>query len=1740
MSKFRKSTLLESEQAADNAPEMVYKSGNLFYSTYKTKCALERRVGIESKMKVHFASSNRTVLSYASTNIMEKNFQNLNQRISVKNKDIKCCASDLIQSLAPQLDNLGQHRVLYGERIQNDNTFIFYKTQNENDMKLVLQLLAATSSLLKLRIQLLANLRVMFQRSTRDMVSHLWKKQLENTITFYNILMDHLASAMKTDSLIPIATNYFISNKILSVTGLIDMLLFDRVNCKLSLVAFITNNVDNSDENQMKQYRKVLLCQIHRILMSLNGVFIDKMFLVTFNSQTREVESKIASHIEYLNRCQSLSNLDDVLNAYSMSVVEIPTSLYFEEATCFIENRCSALLAYDGEENFVIDRQRLQQLVNDEGLRSLFAQAKSNTMQKRTLMYPDTCFPINTVANTLYSMPFGPEVGSRDKASRIAGTEEGSQMEDIDSESENNVAITDDSDSTNHNDENNVDISMRLDEARTTSQHIANADKQLDSLLKQKLNLKHGRCDEFQFFFEDCVDVPVRSMKHYLFNKHPNRDLASTKRNSVSRRLSVGRVSERALRRLHSGLAVRNRLIHREENLLQILAHDGLTDNDLLSSCGIHIDLASHVDVSTNLIDTLFGMSYQVDLIVHNGDEISFLMIEYMQTGKEEVSMSSAMMLYCLALKRFIERNCDNQIIDVVVALFDSDKMTYLKSQRVVECDDALVIVKNVESELAKAAIQVISSRNHDRTKESTRSKRSVHINKLDAFMQPRSLSQHRILDYAPEFRMKQIAVFLDNCFSGSAGEALDSESLDLHAAIAQQQVMMNSFVSERYSQPLIRVEEETEELLIDSYELIHKLFQIVRVQKKQPSLGGNLIEILKDRLYRLKFNVIAQCDLSHFNGNASCKQLAITLGVDFENIIVDYVSLKSTMMSKGFRIAESNVNFHSKLLKLFVGCYMLFINEEGDLALVNMWNRSVSKNFKLKNTKHRGGIGIYSSALIRSNKAVDVELLNMQLAARLLKFGIGKGRINKLIVFTNNNRILSCRGAVIDHCSHEVIEALCHWRKQGMEDEGKKTITEFYQSFKNESRMDSTQARMELHPQSSISNSDSRDSGEEEEDDDEEIRASVDIKVQTIRCKMSVDKLHPNLGDRRETVVKRMEFLHDVGTRLMSSLSHFLIGFVTKMHATQGRVGIADAMLNRQFIAALGSMLYNSRARPTPLITKNVKDTYASLFRTQQPLYQIDEKLVAALRSSLAYSYDAMLKEIHEMLKPRGMLLACKSYLRAKYRNLIKEDAHILGSYILKTSSSSGFEAFPEEKLDEPRWKQLKCSHDIAKRIVNLEVNIFQKFVLQGSTITLRFLMLEFVEIANMQRKEKSQEELKVFSILPMYKFKKRFITLDKSVMHGICKASIENWDRPVESSKLHDFFPFKSTKEREMSPTALFNGKVLHVHHEMVVKFNQVIIGGKRKRQDGDEDGRALDYEPPDMAQVVSVRGTDPGNNNVFVTAWADDDGLMNFETLSKGEYDMHSGRAMLRRSIKDAEDYGGMTYKNAINELSQHTFKTASWEGILQACHTSMETSQEILQTMYPSWLQNRRFTAATFRDSYHKKLLDKLTCNKTVAVALGNGSRFSGFRGVSNGAPHVTIKRMAKRLRYPIFAVNEAYTSKRSFCCASYNMQNHRMKSVDTPDPFDPGIKCRKLVPNKKDEKGKIKTIYGLQYCTCCRLTWSRDNTGASNIWRLARGVVARAQRNPIYSDSFSETSASRTPVGFIHDFIDRFS
>jgi hypothetical protein len=154
----------------------------------------------------------------------------------------------------------------------------------------------------------------------------------------------------------------------------------------------------------------------------------------------------------------------------------------------------------------------------------------------------------------------------------------------------------------------------------------------------------------------------------------------------------------------------------------------------------------------------------------------------------------------------------------------------------------------------------------------------------------------------------------------------------------------------------------------------------------------------------------------------------------------------------------------------------------------------------------------------------------------------------------------------------------------------------------------------------------------------------------------------------------------------------------------------------------------------------------------------------------------------------------------------------------------------------------------------------------------------------------------------------------------------------------------------------------------------------------------------------------------------------------------------------------------------------------------------------------------------------EMIRYITWDYRVALAIGDGSKLSNFRGaqMTPGGPMTKVYRLMVQMGLPVWQVAENYTSKMANCCPGSTTQSQR--NGQPQETYRVSTKTREppkwlMHRSRSEPSASTRTpsfpcvIHGISICTKCGKTWCRDKNAAINIRAIAIAQINGRPRPP---------------------------
>lgn len=361
---------------------------------------------------------------------------------------------------------------------------------------------------------------------------------------------------------------------------------------------------------------------------------------------------------------------------------------------------------------------------------------------------------------------------------------------------------------------------------------------------------------------------------------------------------------------------------------------------------------------------------------------------------------------------------------------------------------------------------------------------------------------------------------------------------------------------------------------------------------------------------------------------------------------------------------------------------------------------------------------------------------------------------------------------------------------------------------------------------------------------------------------------------------------------------------------------------------------------------------------------------------------------------------------------------------------------------------------------------------LLEGQTIgemwfkqakNLKAILRFFVHV-NRAIEVKHDENIKMFNLLPIFRIKAHFITIDTSSLFGILKEvgivktqkilfGEEQWASILKTSLIKG-------KGKVFTGTIDTDGYVVNVHFEK-----------KKKTYEGTSRIPTLDGK--------RVVGVDPGRTNIFQMVEKTDNGKFKTYKLTRTQYYLESGMTKAQKQ----SDKWNKGIQDEMLALSEASPKGSSLEHYLVFLTTMFSVRDKLWDEAFKMRWRAQRFRLYGGKKRTFAKFLNKLGDPKDVVLAFGAGK----FAPTGKGELSVPTTRAFKECcyRFPHIPVDEFRTTK----------IHYRDDSL-----------LQKVMKRNGRKDGRLVAVRGLLWC-CSTIKGeskfvNRDVNAAINILRCA--------------------------------------
>jgi hypothetical protein len=228
------------------------------------------------------------------------------------------------------------------------------------------------------------------------------------------------------------------------------------------------------------------------------------------------------------------------------------------------------------------------------------------------------------------------------------------------------------------------------------------------------------------------------------------------------------------------------------------------------------------------------------------------------------------------------------------------------------------------------------------------------------------------------------------------------------------------------------------------------------------------------------------------------------------------------------------------------------------------------------------------------------------------------------------------------------------------------------------------------------------------------------------------------------------------------------------------------------------------------------------------------------------------------------------------------------------------------------------------------------------------------------------------------------------------------------------------------------------------------------------------------------------------------------------SKGRYLQEAGH----KKKKAAMDVLCGKTKVYDDVLAQHSTKTTDTGRLFAAINARIELHPTLYAIKSKRKWKRVKFECKMMEQGAIDRLINELSGNGKYVLAVGDGAKQNGFKGLSHSAPVTKIKRQIRKRGICGFSVDEYYTSQMSLCCHQRSL-SHPRHGYDAAT-----YKGGKYAENPE---AMNRTVEGILHCKECGRTFGRDKVGARNILTIALAAV-RGEPRPARFQRMREDSS----------------
>jgi transposase len=462
--------------------------------------------------------------------------------------------------------------------------------------------------------------------------------------------------------------------------------------------------------------------------------------------------------------------------------------------------------------------------------------------------------------------------------------------------------------------------------------------------------------------------------------------------------------------------------------------------------------------------------------------------------------------------------------------------------------------------------------------------------------------------------------------------------------------------------------------------------------------------------------------------------------------------------------------------------------------------------------------------------------------------------------------------------------------------------------------------------------------------------------------------------------------------------------------------------------------------------------------------------------------------------------------YIKAKY--YINRTGHV--KFIITRFTSKDPHNF------EFRLRNFPYDEETLRRIITLEAAIWQNHK-DGKRNEYRYKMLRKIEA-----RCGDIQSYKKFTLIPMRTNGIKFIDLDIFTMKLIwsrikpCRISKKNTDIENElldewqwyydeNVSMCDWFTYPK-RGNGFEPGKMIRTNSYEIHYlyekgkirNRAGRVNKTSKNNMLEETDWDPSYEFKNNKGIDVSNYCNFAAADVGHHNMFTVASPDGtfhkNGSLNMEirNYTKKKYNNDSLRNIVnKRSRRLGKN---KKIQQIMNLLSCNSMKTTSAFELSINIHGHLKYYKSIYNHFKNHQFQKLKVRARMMEKKTIDDMIHWITWGGTKPLGIGDGSKTTGFKCTSPGGPIRKIRRHANKKGYEINLVKEAYTSKRSSCCAGYD--------------------CVAM----KNENGD--SIHGVRICQKCGKTLDRDINSSFQIFHIFyKSQVLRGARPEQYQNNY---------------------